>query len=64
MKGILNEHTGTVHKQERGASNLHTACGVSYNLDPEKLRAVPVGEVAAEPGVDKCGRCFKNGGSY
>ncbi|MEF8852162.1 MAG: hypothetical protein V5A44_07715 [Haloarculaceae archaeon] len=64
MEGVLNEHTRTVHKHESGSSELHTVCGVSYNLAAEKLLAVPVSRATTADDAEKCGRCFDDAGGY
>jgi hypothetical protein len=63
MDGVLNEYTKTVHKHETGASDLHTVCGATYNLEPGQLREMSV-ESAEAIDASKCGRCFDDGGGY
>jgi hypothetical protein len=65
MKGVLNEVTNTVHKQETGKPGIQTICGVAYHTPEDNLR--PVNGVDIERGTanaSKCGRCFDEGGSY
>lgn len=64
MDGVLNEYTETVHKHEPGTEELHTVCGVSYNLSSDQLRSIPVEQAASGYGANKCGRCFEDGGGY
>ncbi len=64
MNGVLNERTRTVHKHETGATALHTTCGVTFDLDPDKLREIPVEQAATEYDARRCGRCFDGVGGY
>jgi hypothetical protein len=64
MRAVLNEHTMTVHKHDTGGTALHTECGVTHHLDPDRLRAISVRRATADHGADKCGRCFDDGNGY
>jgi hypothetical protein len=64
MESIVNEVTRTVHKHETGASDLHTRCGVTYNLDPEQLQTMSLSRATTDYDASKCGRCFEDGGGY
>jgi hypothetical protein len=60
----MNEHTETVHKHEPGSPDLHTVCGATFHLDPDRLRTIPVERAVADYDADKCGRCFERGNGY
>ena len=62
--GVLNQHTKTIHKHETGAPDLHTVCGATYHLEPDRLRTISVKRAVAEHDADKCGRCFEGGTGY
>ena len=62
--GVLNEITGTVHKREVGQSPLHTVCGITYHVNTDHLRPTAIERATASLNVDKCGRCFEDGGGY
>jgi hypothetical protein len=64
MYGVLNQDTKTLHKHEQGAPDLHTVCGVTYNLDVERLREISVEQAVNKNNINRCGRCFDNGGGY
>lgn len=64
MDFVLNEFTRTVHKPERDAATLHAECGATYHLDPDHLRSISVDGTVADNDVNKCGRCFEDGGGY
>lgn len=64
IAGVLNTMTLTVHKQEIGGADLHTECGHTHYVDPDRLRPVAVERVTEELNVSKCGECFEDGGGY
>jgi len=64
MSAVLNEPERTVHKHETGASEFHTVCGVSYNVDPDQLQRIPLDRATTEYDASKCGRCFEDGSGY
>lgn len=64
MEVVLNESTKTVHRHESGASDLHTACGVTHHLDGDQLRVVSAEWAADDHDVSRCGRCFDDGNGY
>ncbi len=64
MDGILNEVTNTVHKQETGGRELHTVCGVTYNIAVDQLEPGGIDQLVTSPNTSKCGRCFEDGGGY
>jgi hypothetical protein len=61
--GILNEHTGTIHKQE-DADRLKAQCGALRQVPSQHLQPVLVDDVVPQDEVDRCGRCFDDGGGY
>jgi hypothetical protein len=64
MDGLLNERTDTVHRFETEEPDLRTACGASRTLDTDQLRRISLERAAADDAIDKCGRCFEEGGGY
>lgn len=64
VNGVLNETTMTIHKHEIGEADLHTSCGQSYHLNPEKLRNIRIKQATEELNADRCGNCFKDGRGY
>lgn len=64
ISGVLNTMTLTVHKQETGGADLHTECGHTHYVDPDRLRPVAVERVIEELNASKCGECFEDGGGY
>lgn len=62
--GVLNETTGTIHKRETAGPGLETACGVTYNMPEDSLRAAEVGAAVDLRHTTKCGRCFDDGRGY
>lgn len=70
MDVVLNEATETVHRPDRAAAELDTACGVTHHLapdlltGPERLRAISLERAVIDYGASKCGRCFDDGGGY
>lgn len=64
MKGVLNESTNTVHKQEIGVSALETPCGITYNVPEDQLRQTAIDDLVTTTTITKCGRCFDDGGGY
>lgn len=63
-KGVLNETTRTVHRHETGKSDLQTACGLTYNVDPDRLRRTSIEQATTDFNASKCGRCFDDAGGY
>lgn len=61
MTYIVNEITNKVHKQGDGRSELSTECGVTYQMDAERLKMSVSDTLTA---AEKCGRCFEDGGGY
>jgi hypothetical protein len=64
MAGIVNKYTGTIHKQQSGASSLETKCGLAKRVSPQKLERMPVERAVERPDTTKCGRCFSEAGGY
>jgi hypothetical protein len=64
MDGILNRFTETVHRQESGPAEFHTACGAAYNLSPDQLEEVSIEWATTDHDASKCGRCFEEAGGY
>jgi len=64
MELVLNETTKTVHKHETSAATLHTECGVTHNLDPDRLELITDDSPVTDHDAQKCGRCFEDGGGY
>lgn len=64
MKVVLNEFTGTVHKQKAGAADRHTACGVTRMLAHDNFQMITAELAATEYNTNKCGRCFEGEGGY
>lgn len=62
--GVLNETTGTIHKQETVGSELETVCGATYNLPEGALRLANIGTAIDMRHTTKCGRCFDDGRGY
>lgn len=63
-QGVLNEHTGTVHKRKQGGDRLEAECGALRRIRSQNLRAVLVDDIVTKTDVDRCGRCFDDGGGY
>jgi hypothetical protein len=61
MSYVINDVTDKVHKQGDGRSELSTACGVTYQMDAERLKMTASEKL---PTGEKCGRCFEDGGGY
>lgn len=55
---------GIRHKQQSGSSAFETACGAASDLELAKIEEIPVERAVAKYDVDKCGRCFNDGGGY
>lgn len=64
MKVVLNEFTGTVHKQKTGTADRHTVCGVTRMLARDNFQMITAELAATEYNANKCGRCFKGEGEY
>lgn len=64
MTVVVNQCTNTVHKHDPGDRDLHTACGITYHLDHDRLRTVPFEQATTDGDASKCGRCFDDGGGY
>ena len=61
MMYIINEKTDKVHKQGTRESEFSTACGVTYQMDRERMDMSVTESLSSS---DKCGRCFEDGGGY
>jgi hypothetical protein len=57
-RGILNETSMTIHKQERGAPDFQTVCGQTYHLEHGQLQMVQVRRATKEFNAETCDRCF------
>lgn len=64
MKVVLNEYTGTVHKQKPGPGDRHTVCGVTRMLAHDNVQLITAELAATEYPANKCGRCFDGEGGY
>jgi hypothetical protein len=64
MDVVVNEHTGTVHRQKPGSAFPHAVCGATYHLDRDRLRRTSPERAARDDRITKCGRCFDEGGGY
>jgi hypothetical protein len=64
MDGILNEVTSTVHRRDTSEQQLHTICGVTYNVPEDHLQPVTIEQQSSSRVTDRCGRCFEDGGGY
>lgn len=64
MDGVLNEATNTIHKHQRGKSDLQTACGATYHISHDNLRMTSIPSGNGKTIVSKCGRCFDGAGGY
>jgi hypothetical protein len=64
VRGVLNETSMTIHKNELGAEDFQTPCGKTYNLDHGQLRTIQVKRATEEFDAEKCGRCFEDGRGY
>lgn len=64
MSVLVNLSTNTVHRRDPGDRDGHTACGVTYHLEHDRLRTVPFEEATSDGETSKCGRCFDDGGGY
>lgn len=63
-KGVLNETTMTVHRQEPGVSRPSSACGHTYHMERGQLREIAVKEALDQLNATKCGICFDSGRGY
>ena len=61
MTVVVNKATDKMHKQETGKTQFHTACGVSYHMDPDQLQLTSLEQLSTP---QKCGRCFDDGGGH
>jgi hypothetical protein len=64
VRGILNETSMTVHKNDVGAADFHTLCGQTYHVEHGQLRMIQIEQATEEFNADKCGRCFEDGRGY
>ena len=64
MVGVLNESTGTVHKQPSEGAEFETTCGLVNRVTKEQLARVRVETAVERPETSKCGRCFPDAGGY
>lgn len=64
MTVVVNLCTNTVHRHDPDVHERHTACGITYHLDHDRLRTVPFEEATSDGDASKCGRCFDDGGGY
>jgi hypothetical protein len=64
MDGILNKTTNTVHKHELRQTEARTPCGATKYIADRQLDRVDIAEAVTDHEVDKCGRCFSDGGGY
>lgn len=64
MDGVLNETTNKIHKYESGQSDFQTSCGATSHVAHEHLRLITVEQATGDNDVNRCGRCFDDGGGY
>lgn len=64
MTRLLNEHTGTVHRSQPGATGDATACGALRHVPQRYITSVRTDEMQTGDGIDRCGRCFEDAGGY
>ena len=63
-RGILNETTMTLHKQETGMADFQAPCGHTAHVPQDRLRIVEITHVIDEHDASRCGRCFEDGRGY
>ena len=64
MKGLLNEHTGTVHKRQPGTTSGETACGALRHAPQQRISLIASDGQQREGELKRCGRCFEETGGY
>lgn len=64
MDGVVNTHTKTVHRHERGRTPLATRCGLTNHVNPARLRRTWIERATDEVDASRCGSCFEDAGGY
>lgn len=64
MQRLVNENTKKVHKAVESEDSLRSVCGAVEHVPSGNLRRIPVEDGGNADTVDKCGRCFEDGGGY
>lgn len=64
VRGILNETSMKIHKQEIGAADFHTVCGQVYHTGHGQLQMVQIDQAKEKSSADTCGRCFEESRRY
>jgi len=64
VNALLNDVTETVHRTEGDRGNLRAECGATVHVNADHLSETTLTEAVDGDEVDKCGRCFDDGGGY
>jgi hypothetical protein len=64
MKRLLNEHTGTIHRQRTGTASTTTACGALRHVSHRNITPLEIDELEFDDELARCGRCFEDTGGY